>query len=96
MVRVGCLASWPPTHPIPTLDPQVSGHGSHQFLNRALAMKVERFAGEHEARDASVLSIAGVAAIMGLRLGPGLSGERTGSLFIGTLTSKILNDVNHS
>ena len=35
---------------------------SHQI--RALVMKIERFAGHHEARDALVLSVAGVTAIM--------------------------------
>ena len=32
--------------------------------NRALAMKIEKFAGHNEARDALVLSFAGVTAIM--------------------------------
>jgi hypothetical protein len=31
---------------------------------RSLAMKTERLAGHHEARDALVLSVAGVTAIM--------------------------------
>ena len=41
-------------------------NGSHQFFNRTLAMNTERFAGvsHHEARQALVLSIAGVTAIM--------------------------------
>ena len=34
------------------------------YFNRSLAMKIERFAGHHEAREALVLSVAGVAAIM--------------------------------
>jgi hypothetical protein len=38
--------------------------GSRRLLNRTLAMKTERFAGHHEAREALVLSIAGVTAIM--------------------------------
>jgi hypothetical protein len=37
------------------------GHGSQ--LNRTLAMKAE-FASQHEAREALVLSVAGVTAIM--------------------------------
>ena len=32
--------------------------------NRALAMKTERFVGHHEAREALVLSVASVMAIM--------------------------------
>jgi hypothetical protein len=40
------------------------GHGSHQFFIGHLAMKIERFAGHHEAREALVLSVAGVTAIM--------------------------------
>jgi len=36
--------------------------GSH-FLNERLAMKTERFAGHHEARQALALSVAGVMAI---------------------------------
>ena len=32
--------------------------------NRTLAMKIERFAGHHEAREALVLSVACVTAIM--------------------------------
>ena len=43
------------------LSPQpLRGHGSP--LNRS--MKIERFAGHHEAKDALVLSVAGVTAIM--------------------------------
>jgi hypothetical protein len=39
------------------------GHGTHQIW--AMVMKIERFAGHHhEARDALVLSVAGVTAIM--------------------------------
>jgi hypothetical protein len=40
--------------------------GSRQPLifNRALAMKTERFVGHHEAREALVLSVASVTAIM--------------------------------
>jgi hypothetical protein len=38
--------------------------GSREPPHRALIMKIERFAGHHEAREALVLSIAGVTAIM--------------------------------
>jgi len=47
-------------HPMP-LTP-LWGHASHQI--ETLAMKIERFAGHNDARDALVLSIAGVTAIM--------------------------------
>ena len=46
--------------PSPPKPPR--GHGSHQI--RAMVMKIERFAGHHEAREALVLSVAGVTAIM--------------------------------
>jgi hypothetical protein len=46
-------ASTPPQPPAPAR--------SRQPL---IAMKIERFAGHHEAREALVLSIAGVTAIM--------------------------------
>jgi len=36
----------------------------HSAPNRALAMKTERFVGHHEAREALVLSVASVTAIM--------------------------------
>jgi hypothetical protein len=38
------------------------GHGSHQ-IGRWF-MNIERFAGHHEARQALVISVAGVATIM--------------------------------
>jgi hypothetical protein len=38
--------------------------GSRQRSNRSLAMNIERFAGHHEAREALMLSLAGVTAIM--------------------------------
>ena len=45
------------------LSPCCRGHGSHQI--RALVMKIERFAGHHhEAREALLLSVAGVTVIM--------------------------------
>ena len=34
------------------------------FINRTLVMKIERFANHREAREALVLSVAGVTAIM--------------------------------
>ena len=43
--------------------PHVWGHGSHEFI-RSLVMRSERFAGHNEAREALVLSIAGVTAVM--------------------------------
>jgi hypothetical protein len=39
------------------------------LFNERLAMKTERFAGHHEAREALVLSVASVTAIM-LSTGP--------------------------
>ena len=48
-------------HPFP-LSPLCRGHGSHQI--RTLVMKIERFAGQHEAREALLLAVAGVTAIM--------------------------------
>jgi hypothetical protein len=41
---------------------QAFRHGSQ--LLKAEAMKAERFAGHHEAREALLLSVAGVTAIM--------------------------------
>jgi hypothetical protein len=52
-------APWP--HP-PNPSPSVLG--PREPPNLALIMKIERFAGHHEAREALVLSIAGVTAIM--------------------------------
>jgi len=55
--RLGSVASTPPQPPSPcevTAAP----------LSRSLAMKTERLAGHHEARDALVLSVAGVTAII--------------------------------
>jgi hypothetical protein len=49
-----------PTTPIP----QPMCLGSRQPLNRILAMKTVRFVGHDAAREALVLSIAGVTAIM--------------------------------
>ena len=54
------LAPWPRT-PSPH-SPTVPR--SRQPLNRTLAMKIERFADHQEAREALVLSVAGVTAIM--------------------------------
>ena len=57
------LAPWP-RDSIPPQAPSAWGHGSHQFLNRTMTMKAERFAGNQEAREALVLAVAGVTAIM--------------------------------
>jgi hypothetical protein len=38
--------------------------GSRQPPNRTLIINIERFAGHHEARQALVISVAGVTAIM--------------------------------
>jgi hypothetical protein len=46
----------------PALREFGAARGSH-FLNGRLAMKTERFAGHHEARQALALSVAGVMAI---------------------------------
>ena len=45
-------------------SPSASVPRSREPPNRTLAMKIELFAGHHEARDALLLSIAGVTAIM--------------------------------
>jgi hypothetical protein len=52
-----------PQPPFP-VSPQY-GLGSRQPpLNRSWAMKIDRFVGYHEEREALVLSVAGVTAIM--------------------------------
>ena len=58
--RPGRIDNWLRGLTLPPLSPR--GHGSHQI--RAMVMKIERFAGHHEAREALVLSVAGVTAIM--------------------------------
>jgi len=45
------------------ISPSATVSGSRQPRSRTLAMKIEPFAGHHEAREALVLSIAGVTAI---------------------------------
>jgi hypothetical protein len=55
------LAPWPPH----SLSSQLQrGRGQPLIFNRSLAMKTERLVGHHEARDALVLSIAGVTAVI--------------------------------
>jgi hypothetical protein len=57
------LGSVAPHNPRSPLDsPYVLG--SRKPLNRALLMKIERFASHHEAGEALLLSVAGVTAIM--------------------------------
>jgi hypothetical protein len=51
-------------HPKAPQPPNAWGHRSHQFLDRALNVKIERIFGHHEAREALVLAVAGVTAIM--------------------------------
>ena len=46
------------------ISPSATVSGSRQPRSRTLAMKIEPFAGHHEAREALVLSVAGVTAIM--------------------------------
>jgi len=53
---LGSVASTPPQPPSP--------YEVTAATNRALLMKIERFCYHHEARDALVLSVAGVTAIM--------------------------------
>ena len=48
----------PPSAPQP-----LRGHGSQNFSSD-MNMKIERFADHHEAREALLLSVAGVTAIM--------------------------------
>ena len=45
------------------LSPKCRGHGS-QFFNWTLVMKIQRFAGHHEASQALWLAAAGVTTIM--------------------------------
>jgi hypothetical protein len=47
-----------------TIRPQPAERRSREPPNRALIMKIELFAGHHEARQALVLSVVGVTAIM--------------------------------
>jgi len=46
----------------PSPSPHAWGHGSHQIGH--WSMNIERFAGHHEARQALLISVAGVTAIM--------------------------------
>ena len=46
------------------IRPAATVSGLHQPRSRTLAMKVERFAGHHEEREALMLSVAGATAIM--------------------------------
>jgi len=48
-------------HPI---HPSATVSGLRQPRSRTSAMKTERFAGHHEAREALMLSVGGVTAIM--------------------------------
>ena len=52
--------------PATSIPPQTNVLGSRQppIFHRTLAMKIGRIAGHNEAREALVLSVAGVAAIM--------------------------------
>jgi hypothetical protein len=47
-----------------SIRPSALVSGSRQPRSRSLAMKTERFVGHHEAREALVLSVASVTAIM--------------------------------
>jgi hypothetical protein len=57
------LAPWPHAPPNP-LSPYVLGITAATNFYRTLVMKIERNAGHNEAREALVLSVAGVTAIM--------------------------------
>jgi hypothetical protein len=46
------------------IRPSATASGSRQPRTRTLAIKTERVVGHHEAREALMLSIAGVTAIM--------------------------------
>jgi hypothetical protein len=52
--------------PATSIPPQTNVLGSRQppIFHRTLAMKIGRIAGHNEAREALVLSVAGVTAIM--------------------------------
>ena len=60
--RLSAFHTWLRGHILSPLSPLCRGHGSHQI--RTLVMKIERFAGHHEAREALLLAVAGVTAIM--------------------------------
>jgi hypothetical protein len=62
MICVWDLAPWPDTPECP--QPHVFGVTVATNFQSNMAMKIERYAGHHEAREALVLSIAGVTAIM--------------------------------
>jgi len=51
-------------HPPKAPHTPMSGSRQPSIFNWSLVMKTERFAGHHEAREALVLSVAGVTAIM--------------------------------
>ena len=53
-----------PPPPNPPSVPMCLGSRQPLIFNRTLAMKTERFVGHHEAREALVLSVASVTAIM--------------------------------
>jgi hypothetical protein len=56
------LAAWP--HPPKPLTPNVGVTAATNLLFGHWPMKIERFADHQEAREALVLSVAGVTAIM--------------------------------
>ena len=47
-----------------SIRPSAPVSGSRQPASRTLVMKAEQIAGHHEAREALVLSVAGVTAVM--------------------------------
>jgi hypothetical protein len=56
-LAVGSVAFAPPS-------PSREGHGSQLIFYRSLVMRTERFASHNEAREALVLSVVSVTAIM--------------------------------
>ena len=46
------------------IRPSIPGSKPRQLRSRTLAMKAERFAGHREEREALILSVAGMTAIM--------------------------------
>jgi hypothetical protein len=61
-IRPSAFQSWLRGLRTPSPSPLCEGHGSQFF--KSVAMNTEKFEGYHEAREALVLSVAGVTAVM--------------------------------
>jgi len=58
------VASNPQAPSTPSVGVTAANFFNRTLIIRTLIMKIERFAGHHEAREALVLAVAGVTAIM--------------------------------